>query len=536
MSAPASPDSPDALDIRLAGLPDSAADALRTARALLDQRDAAAAERLLARIDGVDRHPESLRLLGIVRQLQGRHAEAITLLRQALERAPGDAPTLINLGLALRDRGETDAALASLRRACEVAPGLAAAWYNLARLLARGHHAGEAHAAFERALECDPGHEQARLHHADMLRTFGRIDEAIAGYRGLLDGGVAAEAWFRLSNIKTVRFDPDECSTLERLFASDALSPEDRVRTGFALVKALEDNGRHAAAFSTMVAANALQRRRVQWDGGPWRAATTQILRAFERQPAGSPVAQGSEVIFVVSLPRSGSTLVEQVLASHPEVEGANELSDLGDVLQAESDRRGQAFPAWVADATPRDWQRLGRDYLDRTARWRQSRPRFTDKGLSNWRHIGAAMAMLPGARFVDCRRDPLETCLSCFRQLFARGQAWSYDMQELVAFWHDYDRAMRTWNSRHPAAIRSQSHENLVADPEREIRALLAFCGLPFDAACLAPHETSRAVRTISAAQVREPMRADTARAWRYGDLLLPMRLALERAPGAFA
>ncbi len=145
-------------------------------------------------------------------------------------------------------------------------------------------------------------------------------------------------------------------------------------------------------------------------------------------------------------------------------------------------------------------------------------------------------MAMLPGARFVDCRRDPLETCLSCFRQLFARGQAWSYDMQELVAFWHDYDRAMRTWNSRHPAAIRSQSHENLIADPEREIRALLAFCGLPFDAACLAPHETSRAVRTISAAQVREPMRADTARAWRYGDLLLPMCLALERAPGAFA
>ena len=534
MSAPAVPDSSDALGARLVGLPAAVADALRSARVLLDQRDSAGAERLLARIEGIDRHPESLRLLGIARQLQGRHSEAVALLRRALDLAPGDAPILINLGLALRDCGEIDAALASLRRACEVAPQLAAAWYNLGRLLARGNHPGEAHAAFERALECDPSHEQARLHRADMLRTFGRIDEAIAGYRSLLDGGVAAEAWFRLSNIKTVRFDPTECASLERLFASDVLSPEDRVRAGFALVKALEDNGRHAAAFSTMVAANALHRRRVQWDAGPWRAGTTQILRAFERPLAGSRVAQGGEVIFLVSMPRSGSTLVEQVLASHPDVEGANELSDLGDVLQAESDRRGRAFPTWVADATPADWERLGRDYLDRTSRWRQSRPRFTDKGLGNWRYLGAAMAMLPGARFVDCRRDPLETCLSCFRQLFARGQAWTYDMQELIAFWHDYDRAMRTWSSRHPAAIRSQSHEHLVADPDAEIRALLAFCGLPFDAACLAPHHTSRAVRTISAAQVREPIRADTARAWRYGDLLLPMRLALERAPGA--
>lgn len=525
-----------ALDQRLAGLPGAAADCLRAARDALERRDADGAAGWLARVQGAERHPEFLRLLGITRHQQGRHGEAVRLLRDGLELAPGDAPTLINLGLALRETGEHDAALASLRRACEVAPQLAAAWYNFGRMLARSSRPGEAHDAFERALRCDPAHEQARLHLADTLRTFGRIDEAVAGYRAVLGGSVAAEAWSRLSNIMTLRFDADECAELERLFARPGAPQEERIRTGFALLKALEDNGRYSESFAVMTMVNTLQRRRVRWDGDGWHAQTASILRAFERAPTASPATQGHEVIFVVSMPRSGSTLVEQILASHPEVEGASELSDLADVLQGESERRGRAFPGWVAEASAADWQRLGREYLDRTARWRQSRARFTDKALDNWRYVGAVMAMLPGARFVDCRRDPLETCLSCYRQLFARGQAFTYDLAELAAFWHHYDHAMRTWSSRYPAALRSQSHERLVADPESQIRALLDFCGLPFDPACLRSHDTERAVRTMSAAQVRQPLRADTARAWRYGELLLPLRLALQDAPSMAA
>ena len=525
-----------ALDPRLAGLPGTIADCLRRAREALERREPDAAAQLLTHLRGTERHPEYLRLLGIARHQQQRLGEAIKLLREGLELAPGNAPILINLGLALRDSGETDAALASLRRACEVAPELAAAWYNLGRLLARTSRPGEAHSAFERALQCDPSHEQARLHLADTLRTFGRIDEAIAGYRQVLGGNAAAEAWSKLSNIKTLRFSAEECAELEHLFARPGLSGEDRARAGFALLKALEDNGRYSEAFAVMTVANTLQRRRLQWDAGAWHAQTEDILRAFARAPARSPAMLGHEVIFVVSMPRAGSTLIEQVLASHPDVEGANELFDLGDLLQAESARRGRPFPEWIAEATPADWQRLGQEYLDRTARWRQSRPRFTDKALDNWRYIGAVMAMLPGARFVDCRRDPLETCLSCYRQLFARGQVFSYDLAELAAFWRRYDHSMRMWSSRYPAAIRSQSHERLIADPEQEVRALLDFCGLPFDPACLRSHDTERPVRTMSAAQVRQPLRADTARAWRYGELLLPLRLALQDAPGMAA
>src|SRR6185312_7507313 len=189
--------------------------------------------------------------------------------------------------------------------------------------------------------------------------------------------------------------------------------------------------------------------KQVKGDAGGERDRVQSILRTFATAtpPQSLNASLGHEVIFIVSLPRSGSTLTEQILASHPDVEGANELPDLGNVLEAESRRTGLEFPAWVPNATPADWRRMGESYLERTARFRKSRSRFTDKALSNWRVVGAAMAMLPGARFVNCRRDPVETCFSCFRQVFARGQAFTYDLFDLAAYWRDYDRMMRFWH-----------------------------------------------------------------------------------------
>ena len=354
----------------------------------------------------------------------------------------------------------------------------------------------------------------------------------VDGYRAALRDGAGIEAWARLATLKTVSFDAADTEQLERLFAAPATSPEQRARTGFVLAKALEDSGRFSEAYAVLGIANAIKRRGLKWDARAFSASIDAIVQAF-RAPieSSSPSSLGHEVIFIVSLPRSGSTLVEQILATHPEVEGANELGDLSGVIDGESRRTGMEFPAWVARATPDDWRRLGEEYLQRTERWRRRHPRFTDKALSNWGYVGAVAAMLPGARFVDCRRDPLESCLSCWRQLFASGQSFTYDIAELAAYWHDYERMMRFWQSRHPGLARIQSHERLVDAPEDEVRALLEFCGLPFDANCLAFHQTPRAVHTLSAAQVREPLRKDTARAWRYGDLLLPMRLALGSA-----
>jgi hypothetical protein len=225
--------------------------------------------------------------------------------------------------------------------------------------------------------------------------------------------------------------------------------------------------------------------------------------------------------------------LTEQVLASHSQVNGGSELPDMPAVITEESRRRNKPFPEFVRDLTPADWERLGRRYLERTQRWRADRPRFTDKLPNNWHYIGAIRAMLPGARIIVARRDPLETCLSCYRQRLAKSD-YTRTFEDLAATWHDFDRAANYWRTLYPDAVYESVYEKLVADPETAIRELLAFCDLPFEEACLEFHKTRRSVHTPSATQVREPLRKDTARAHRYGALLDPLRAALGLPPFA--
>lgn len=478
-------------------------------------------------------HPEVLRLRAVVAHMQKRFAEAIALLQRAIALRPGDALIHNNLGSALGENGDIEGALAEFRRSCELAPHIAGAWFNLGRALETQAYTREAEAALARCLQLEPTHIQARVLRGHALRVLGRIDEAAAEYRRALtiqpDFLAALNG---LANLKTVQLEPDEVRTLGRLFARHDLGEEDRVQAGFALMGALEDQGRYREAFAVAACTNATKRRQLVWNAKVFSDKTSAVAAAFGTVPrSDADPGQGSEVIFVVSMPRSGSTLVEQILAAHPEVEGANELEVLPDLLVAESRRHGVDFPHWVGHATPADWDRLGKTYLEQTGRWRQSRPRFTDKALSNWLYAGAIRAMLPGARIVNCRRDPVETCLSCFRQAFARGHGYAYDMEELAAFWRDYDKLSRIWPERIPEAFHTLVYEELLADPEREIRRLLEFCGLPFDEACLRSHEIERSVRTASASQVREPLRRDTARALRYGELLAPLRRALQAA-----
>jgi hypothetical protein len=240
----------------------------------------------------------------------------------------------------------------------------------------------------------------------------------------------------------------------------------------------------------------------------------------------------GHEAILIASIPRSGSTLVEQILASHPEVEGANEIRDLRELIDAETSRRESAFPLWVNTAEASDWQRLGREYLARTERWRTSKPRFTDKSLVSWYLVGAALAMLPAARVVVVRRDPVETCLGCYRQCFSEASGFACDLNETALYCADFLRLTRFWLKRYPERVFDLEYEALVAEPEPVIRRLLAFCDLPFDRACVEFQKTPRAVMSLpSAAQVRQPLRSDTARSARYGSKLDPLRQRLREA-----
>lgn len=515
-------------------LPQPVSQLLREAGRALSLDQAALAGQLLDRALALaPGSAEVRRLMGVAALMGGDHPRAISHLRSALAAGPDDAIVNMTLGNALFETGETDAGLACLQRACELAPGTAAAWYNFGRALQVSSRMEQAREALRRAVAIDRGYARARNALATVLTNLGDIASAVAILRETLrmqpDN---ADAWFALGNMKTESFGSEDAAQLRSLFHRPGISDDSRILLGFTLAKAMEDQGDYAAAFDAVREANALKRRHLYWDRSEERARVDAIANAFSASlPEPLDATLGQEVIFVVCLPRSGSTLTEQILASHPEVVGGDEVQALPDILDEESRRRGLPFPQWVPAATAADWHRLGEEYLARTSRWRSQRPRFTDKNVSNWAFVGAALAMLPGARVVNSRRDPLETCFAGYRQLFATGVHFSYDLDDMVDYFAGYDRLATLWRRQFPLQYFDHEYESLQRDPEGQIRRLLDFCGLPFDAACLAFHQTPRTVLTVSSAQVRQPLRRDTARASLYGDKLEPLRARLRAA-----
>jgi tetratricopeptide (TPR) repeat protein len=517
---------------RLQGLSPAAIQAVvSTAQALELGRVEEAGRHITALLASYPNHPEILRLLAGLQSLRGEGADAAATMRQALALRPHDALYLNTLGSILTETGDYDEAIAVLRRASEVDAQLAVAWFNLGIALTRCMRPAEAVTAMRRALALAPDQVNAWCMLADQLNASGRTDEAAAEYRQVLARHpTAGMAWWGLADIKTVRFAESDVARIEHALRQPETSADDRSAMGFALARALEDQGRMADSLAALANAHATAPVRQRWNAAAHRALVDATMAAFN-PPAGADPAFGSEAIFIVGLPRSGSSLAEQILASHSQVEGAGELADLPRVLTDESRRRNQPLQQWAGTARSDDWQRLGARYLERTQHWRARRPHFTDKLPYNWLYIGAIRAMLPGARIIICRREPLETCLSCYRQRLTDNQ-YTRNFGDLAAFWHDFDRAATHWRRLHPRHVHDNVYEELVAEPDQQIRALLAFCDLPFEPACIDFHQTQRDVHTPSAAQVRQPLRRDTARAARYGSLLDPLRAALGMTP----
>ncbi len=473
--------------------------------------------------------------MGIASHMAGDFDAAIESFGKACTLAPQDPAVHMGLGIALHELGEHETAIAELEQACRLAPEVPAYWFNLGKaLLSSRPHPDEAQRALNRVLELDPGHVLAHMALADAHILLGEVDAAVAHYREVLRRKPDhAKAWLGLADIKTRPMTSRDLAELEKVVRKAALHSADRIALGFALARAQEDQGDYPAAFATLQTANSAKRATIEWDAKAEHAFVQRIERSFAKPAASQNDTQrGGEVIFILSLPRSGSTLVEQILASHPGVEGAGEITDLQRVIDAESKRRGQPFPDWVEQVNQEDWERLGREYLDATKSLHGNGRRFTDKNLLNWKLVGAARAMLPGARFVHVRRDAVETCLACYRQLFRTGNPFSYDLAEMAGYYKDCERLCRHWQTGFPQAWHELVYEQLLADPEREIHRLLSFCGLPDDPSCLQFHRTKRVVRTASAAQVRQPLRRDTARARRFGKALDPLRTLLAEPP----
>jgi Tfp pilus assembly protein PilF len=519
--------SPSPAASRLQGLPRSAIEEVIAAAQAIDRGQADTADHHLSRLLRLHpEHAEVQRLAAGLHMLRGEHAQAIAALRRGLSTRPGDALSLNTLGAALIEMGDYDEAILALKRACELDATLASAWFNLGLACMRCMRITDAADALRQAVTLSPEQTTARVMLADMLRAQGRNDDAVDEYRSVLSSDEqAGMAWLGLADMKTLRLGAEDIARLRAVMARPGLRDADLIPMGFALAKALDDDNQFAEALAVLRDAHARAGRHRAWDASVHTAMVEAVVAAFTPAPRVEAAELGSEVIFIASLPRSGSTLVEQVLGTHSQVEGAGELPDLPLVLTEESRRRGRAFPQWAAEMEPHDWQRLGRRYLERTRHWRAHRPRCTDKLPYNWLYVGAIRAMLPGARVILVRRDPLETCWSCYRQHLAGNH---YTHRFLAQFLRDFARASERWCGLHAAHVRQQSYEELIADPRAQITGLLEFCALPFEPACLDFHASTRDVHTPSAAQVRQPLRSDTARAARYGSLLDPLRAAL--------
>lgn len=521
----------DAMTQALQGLDEPARAQYAAAAAALAQGALAEAGGLVERLRRFSPDdPDVWHLLAGLRARQGDPVAALKAMQHALAVRPDDATFLCTQGIQLAAAGQLDAALAVLERACALQPDLWLAWYNLGILRVRAVQLDSAEAAFQKVIALTPDNWRARAHYATLLEMAGRSTDAVAAYREALALHPACgEAWWGLATVRGGALGADDVPRMQATIMNPEATDRERVAAGFAIARVLDATARYAEAMGVLAETHAHARRLQPWDGAAFGRGLDAILAAFAVPPPALDATLGSEVVFIVSLPRSASTLTEQVLASHSQVAGTGELRDLSQVLAEESQRCGKPYPEWVGAATPGDWQRLGKRYLERTARWRRERPRSTDKLPGNWMHIGAIRSMLPGAKIVVCRRDPVETCLACYRQYMpADGLGWTHRFEDLGAYWYAFDRAVRQWSEQFPGAVYTQSYENLVADTEANVRALLAYCGLPFEDACLAFDRNPRSVRSPSAAQVREPLRRDTARAPRYGELLAPLRRAL--------
>jgi tetratricopeptide (TPR) repeat protein len=512
---------------RMAGLAPAVVQRLHAAaRAIRDGQPQPAEKLLKEALAAAPGHPEVLRLLGIHLTRSGRAQEGLASLRRALEHLPDDAVLHTDLGSALRASGDIEGALASWRHACELQPDYAVGWYNLGRNLQLRGETEAAVEALQRATQLSPELWPAAVLLGDALVHLGRFEDAAASYRAVLaQQPGCGDAWRGLANIKTQPLSAADRAQLRELLAQGKAVDADRIAMGHALGKSLEDAGEYEPAFEAIAEANARQARLTPWRAQGFHADMQAMQQGCKLLPRPKDPALGNEVVFIVGMPRSGSTLVEQILAAHSQVTGASELNDLEEVIREEAQRRRQGLLHWLRGASAADWHRLGTRYLERTARWRRDSARHTDKMPENWRYAGLLRAMLPGAKIIETRRDRLETGWSCFKQQFYAQPHFANTLEDIAAYQRDCEQAMDAWRAQDPARIRLQEYEVLVAQPQTQIRELLAFCGLPFEEACLQFHAAERSVRTASAAQVRQPLRGDTSRAIHYAPRLDPLR-----------
>jgi tetratricopeptide (TPR) repeat protein len=469
--------------------------------------------------------------------------DAERLLRHALKQSAHFPLAYRGLGQALLALGRVEEAAAAARHLLKIEPENPQTWITMASVSTRLMRQEEALEAYEHAARLKPEEVQLRLSIGHVQKTLGRRRECEAAYKAALamDPGIAAAYW-SLADLKNYSFSDDEVAAMQRLLASDKRARSNEAQLYFALGKAFEQRRRYPEAFAHYAQGNALRRLDAPFDIESFERRSARISAFFDRKFFSERNAGGDPSrapIFIVGLPRSGSTLVEQILASHSRVEGIMELPNIINITHQFDDMVASrdGYPETVGSAPPGLLGALGSRYLEETAPLRSVRERFTDKLPNNFSHVGLIHAILPHATIIDARRHPMDSCFSTYKQHFAEGQTFSYDLQDLGRYYRCYLSLMDHWDAVLPGKVLRVQYEDLVREPEANIRRLLEHCGLAFEPACLSFHETRRPVRTASAEQVRQPLYTSGVGHWRHFEKELePLRQALGDSLERFA
>lgn len=479
---------------------------------------------------------DALRFLAQIALRQKQWPDAEALLERAVGLAPDFLPAWRDLIDAYKEQDKYEQTLAALNRLLQLDADNVNMICEHANVLTMAGQHDDAIAEYERALAIAPRHAGSLSGLGHVLKTVGRQDEAVRAYRDSVSAHPGfGEAYWSLANLKTFRFEDAEIAAMVGQLESDKLADEAKANFCFALGKAHEDAGDFDSAFRYFEQGNSVRRTNESYDPVLTDTIHDRIIETCtsdffaERKDWGNPDVSP---ILIVGLPRSGSTLIEQILASHSMVEGTHELPELSRVIRALNESRTDArtYPEALAGLTPDEVRHYGQDYLDRTLKHRTGMPRFTDKMPNNFPSVGFAHLVLPNATVINARRHPLDSCLGSYKQLFAKGQSFTYDQFEIGDYYLQYQRMIDHWNTVLPGKVLDIHYEDMVADQEAQTRKLLRHCGLPWEDATLRFYANTRAVRTASSEQVRQPIYSSSVNLWRnYESHLGPMIEVLE-------
>jgi tetratricopeptide (TPR) repeat protein len=487
------------------------------------QRHAEAEPPLLHALALMPRDAVLRNALGVAQEALQRFADAEQTYRAALQVHPGLAEAHANLGNCLRRLGRLFEAEAHLARAIELQPGFAVAHFNLGIVLQEREEHDRAIAEYRAALAIRPDYVEALNNLGSNLRVQGFVDEARAAFERILElRPTQVEAHCNLAQFKTYRpGDPHIEQMLSQQHRVASLPEEGRIRYWFTVGKMLEDAGRHDESFAAYAQGNRDKHATTPWDEAAHLALKRDIVSTFTREKLASHAvpasAEGPVPIFIVGMPRSGTSLLEQVLATLPGIHGAGEITWLPETLHVEgTDQRD--FPRTVADYTTDDYLQMGRRYIDRIRELAPQATHVVDKLPDNFQHLGLIHLMFPNARIVHSMRDPMDSCFSCYSRLFiANNLGYTYDLGAVARYWVSYHELMQHWHAALPEGrILDVSYESMVGDFEAQARRLVDYLGLPWDDRCLGFHQNRRIVKTASVAQVRKPIYKTSVARWK--------------------